>query len=586
VGQPILAAAAFQAARTKSRFLLSLLLLLCILSGCQKKTQGPPPRYAFVRFENLSGDASLDWVGRAATEFLSWSLSGAMDGAVLNAQALGRAANGMGAAPSDRAKAEIAGATRLITGYIERYNGELRMSASDEDLITHKTVRIVTSEAAEPMAALLQLARNFSPSARPYLTTKPEVLRLYSSALDESPEKAVPDLKAAASADPNFGPAWVSLAEAGVLRGDRALVLEAAGDGLTHKIDPASGAALRLRKALLENDKAAQLAALRELEAANPGDLLLLHSLAETESLFGDFKASASHWKKLRQAAPNDRDAWNQVGYSLAWSGDYAAAAAAMKEYAARWPDDPNPLDSSGDVEYLYGKFASASAFYEKANGKSPQFLNGGALYKAAWALFRAGDKAKADAAFAKFKAVREKAGDAGVVQFEGDWLYRTGREKEAFSLFRFRAASSSEPALQSALWSQLVIWELLSKDRVAAARDAAIEATRPGSNVSAVARFAALPSASVAEWQTRAESLLRGPAVASARRFALAVALLLDGKKEAARPFWDEIARDTTATDFFSLAIASKVKGEKPRLELLPDPMTVNQLRALADLP
>jgi hypothetical protein len=35
--------------------------LLFALAGCQTKAPGPPPRYAVLRFENLSGDASLEF---------------------------------------------------------------------------------------------------------------------------------------------------------------------------------------------------------------------------------------------------------------------------------------------------------------------------------------------------------------------------------------------------------------------------------------------------------------------------------------------------------------------------------------------
>jgi predicted Zn-dependent protease len=560
-------------------------LTLLPLAACRRKAEGPPPRYALVRFENISGDSSLDWVGRAAAEFLAWSLSGALDGPVLSEQGLNRAGAALGAAPADRAKVQLAGASRLITGYIERVNGQVRVVASDEDLFNHKTVRLVSAEGVRPLDALRGLAHDFSPSARPYLTAQPDALRLYASALDETPERALPELRQAVTLDPDFGPAWVTLTEATSLRGDRAASLEVAKEALTHKLDSADRAAVRLQQAALENDKTARVAALRDLYAATPADLLLLHTLAETESLAGNFKESAADWKRLRDQAPNDRDAWNQYGYALAWSGDYAGAASAMREYTARWPDDPNPLDSSGDVEFLYGKFANAADFYTRANEKNPQFLSGGALYKAAWAQFRAGDKKKADDTFAKFKAIRQKAGEAGFLQFEGEWLYRTGREKEAQALFRMQAVTSQQPAVVSALWSQLVIWDLLAKDRAAAARDAAIEATKPGSNVSAVARFAALPSASAAEWQTRADALLKGSGAENARRFALGVALLLDGKKDAARPVWDAIAKDSTATDFFALAVAAKLHGEKPKFELLPDPVSLNQLRPLVDL-
>jgi Flp pilus assembly protein TadD len=574
------------------KFLAAAVLLL-ILTGCQQKTAGPPPRYAFLRFENLSGDPTLEWAARAASEVLSQSLDRALDGAVLSTGALNRAASGFAASPADvpgasgeRSKAELAGANRLISGYFERVGGKLRFSASEEDLSTHKTVRLLSAEGPQPLAAIRQLASEFSPSARPALTQNPEVLRLYASALEEPTDRAVSDLQQAVRLDPSCASAWVSLIDALVLRGDRSAALDAVAAALGNKLDPAHKASVELQKAVLENDRPARLAALKALSDANPADLSLLRTLAESEVAAGDFAKAAAHWKRLREVLPEDRNAWNQFGYALAWSGDFTGALQAMKEYGARWPSDPNPLDSAGDVDYMYGKFADAAANYLKANEKNPQFLAGGELYKAAWAQFRAGDKVKAETSFEQFRSARQKTDPSGLTLFGADWLYRTGREKQAMDLLRKAADASPTPAAAAPLRSQLIIWDLLAKDRATAQKDAAIEATGPGSNMSTVARFAALPSASAEEWQNRADTMLRGAGVDAARRFALGVALVLDGKNQAARSVWEKIVEADSGTDFFARNIAARLRGEKPKLELeiVPDSSAVNQIGALPD--
>jgi len=550
--------------------------LLLVISGCQKKSEGPPPRYAIARFENLTGDPALDWVARAANEYLSRTLTHALDGPVLTTAALIRA--GAGSVSNDRAKATLAGATHLVSGYLEQVGGKLRLYAIDEDLSSRNDVRHISAQAAQPLPALSQLAHEFSASATPYLTANPEALKLYAGVLDEPASRALPDLRAATQADPNFGPAWIALIDATLLSGDRSATRATIAESLTHNLDPIDKATARIQQAAMENDKSARLAAMRDLSSLTPADLLLLKSVAEYEISLGQFTQAAGEWRKLGQADPNNRDAWNQLGYTLAWSGDLSGALDALKTYAARWPDDPNALDSTGDIYYLYGKFADAAAWYLKANQKGPQLLNSGDLYKAAWAQFKAGDTKKADATFEQFRAARSKSNPIGFAEFEGDWLYCTGREKEAFAVLR-KAADSATPQAASALLAQLVILDLLSGDRVTAANDAAIGATRPPSLLSSIARFAALPSASAAEWQTRAG---QDPS----HRLPLAIALLLDGKKEAARALWEQIAADSPTTDFFSRAIAARLKGEKPKFQPLPDPMSVNPLRAISEKP
>jgi tetratricopeptide (TPR) repeat protein len=556
-------------------------LLALVFAGCSKQAPGPAPRYAVIRFENLTGDASLDWVARAASEVLSRSLSGAMDGPVLSAPTLNRAGSGVS---SERERAELAGANRVVSGYLARVGGKLRFSATEEDLNKNQTLQSLSSEGAEPLAAMLNLARAFSGSARPYLTSNPEVLKLYVSALEEPADRAIPDLRQATGADPGFGPAWVALVDAEVLRGDREASIEAAREALGRKLDPADKAAIELQQAALTNDVPGRIAALRELVSANPGDRGLLQTLAVDEGAAGQFAQAAADWKKLRDAVPTDRNAWNQFGYTLAWSGDFSAALQAMKDYGARWPTDPNPIDSTGDLYYMYGRFADAAANYLKAHEKSPEFLNGGDLYKAAWAQFRAGDKVKAESSFEQYRKTQKKVDAPSLTLLGIDWLYRTGREKEAMALLRKVAETSTQAGAASQYWSQLVIYDLLAKDRLAAAKDAAIDATKPGSNLSTVARFAALPSASASEWQNRADTVLRGAGVESVRRFTLGVALLLDGKKEAAQAVWDKIVAESSASDFFARAVDAKIRGEKPRFELVPDPTAVNELRALPD--
>jgi hypothetical protein len=59
---------------------------------------------------------------------------------------------------------------------------------------------------------------------------------------------------------------------------------------------------------------------------------------------------------------------------------------------------------------------------------------------------------------------------------------------------------------------------------------------------------------------------------------------LILDGKKDAARTVLDKLVETSPATDFFPLALLAKLKGEAPKLALLPDSSSVNQLRALVD--
>jgi tetratricopeptide (TPR) repeat protein len=561
----------------------ALVFLLGALSGCRKQAAGPPPHYVVVRFENLSGDPSLEWVCRASSEFLSRSLAGAMDGPVIGTAALNRLSGTLGPRPAmvpgisgERSAALAAGATRVITGYIEREGGNLRIAATEEDVGTGKSPLVLTAIDSMPIKALNRLAHEFSPAARPYLTSNPDALRFFITGLEGPREEAPKMAERAIQADPNYGPAWLLMVKVYAAEGNRAAAEDAIDRARRQKIDPLDLAELDLDRAALRNDRKGRIEALRRISALSPGDNLLFRSLAETEAAAGEFREASADWKKLSAMHPTDPDAWNQMAYTLAWSGDYAGALEAANEYVRLRPGEANPSDSKGDIQYMYRRFSEAAGSYLEAYAKNREFQNGGALYKAAWAKFEAGDKKGADASFEQFRAPREKAGSADVRLFQADWLYRTGRRREAVDLLRKGQPGPNAAAL-------LVIWDLLARDRATAAKDAA--AVGPSTTpLEFSARFAALPSASAAEWEARAERMITGPASAGLRQIATGYALLLDGKKEAALPVWRKIAESGPATDFFVYAIYGRLKGEQPKLALPPDPSGVNPFAALLD--
>lgn len=540
-----------------------------------------PPRYVVLRFENLSGDPTLEWAGRASSEFLSRSLAGAMSGPVLNSSALSRLSTALGPrlarAPglsTERTEAMAAGATRLITGYVERFNGSIRIQAAELDARSGKSIRSLSASGPDVLGALARLSSQVSPSAQPYLTSNAEALRLYINGFEGSGDQAVADLERSLDADPNFGPAWTVLVNANLARGNRDAAQSLLAKAAHRKLDRLDRANLEFSSAVLRNDRSDRLAAMRQISALSPGDTVLLRSVAEADAGAAEFEHAAEDWSKLAAILPDDADARNQLGYTRAWGGDYPGAIAAMKEYGRLRPGDPNPLDSTGDIHFMFRKYADAAVSYLQANAKNPQFQNGGELYKAAWAKFNAGDKAGANAAFAQFRTARA-AKNVGLPLLEADWLYRTGRKKEAISLLQ----KQSDPASKS----QLAIWDLLAGDRAAAAKDAA-SAGQPGTPAAFLARFAALPSASAAEWERRAERMLAEPAAAPVRLLAVGYALLLDRKNDDALPVWAKIARGAPGTDFFSRAIYARLNHEELKLAIPPDPNGVNQFAAVLD--
>lgn len=562
-----------------------LILTGAMMAGCQQKLAGPVPRYAVVRFENLSGEPAVEWMGLAATELLSGTLSGAMDGPVIATTAMRRLSSSLGSHPagtpgisSERVAAQLAGATRIISGYIERTAAGVRVTSVDEDVVTRKIVRTVSAVDSSPLKALNELARSLSPKAGAYQTASEEALRLYCIAREAPPEAAAADLEQSVQADGHFGPAWETLIQVALGRGDRQAAENLIAKAREQKLDKLSVANLDLESAALRGDQNARLVALKQISTLSPGDTVLRRSVAELEASSGQFAEAAVDWRRLREVLPADADASNQLGYTLAWSGDYAGAVRTMEEYARLRPADPNPLDSLGDVHFMYRKFTEAAGAYQQAYTKLPAFQNGGDLYKAAVAKYLAGEKAGADAAFAQFRKVQEKNENFPLLAAE--WLYRTGRQKQAQT--ELRGSIDALPApVKPVAFDQLAIWELLAGNRAAALKDAEA-AGPPGTPAGFLVRFATLPSASPEEWEARANRMLAQPAQAGLRRLAVGYALLLDGKKSAAMPVWKQISEVAPASDFDMRSVYSRLQGQQPKLALLPTPSAVNPFAAV----
>jgi tetratricopeptide (TPR) repeat protein len=575
-----------------------LFIIAALLAACSRKESGPPPKYAFIGFENLSGDASLDWAARGAGDFLASSLSDAMRTAggekspVLSSDAIARAGQPLGAHPANapassaaRDSAVAAGAGRIVSGYVERVPAGVRITASEEDTGSHETILTLSATAPSPFEALRLLARDFSAQAGPPGTSNADAFRLYSTALGLPASQAVPLLGQAVQLDPDFGRAWVLLTRTWVVLGDRTRAEDVITQARTHKTPAIDQAWLSFESAALGNDRSASLAAMSKVADLDPSDGVLARSLADADTAAGRFADAATVWKRLTKDSPADVNVWNQLGYTLSWSGNYAGALAAIAEYARLRPDDANPLDSRGDIQYWFGKYADAAASYASAYAKTPGFLNGGDLYKEAWADFLAGDKTAADTSMDHFRNIREKAKDPTIDLLAASWLYRTGRTKEAMDLLHERPDSDApavSPIVHAETVAQLAVWDLLAGDRARAAKDVTAGGATGLTSNDLLVRFAALPSASVAEWESRAAHI--PPQLAALRNAALGYALILDGKKPAAIPVWEEIVKQSGGADFFAGTILARLKGTPVDHAVVPDPSNPNPFSVLTD--
>jgi tetratricopeptide (TPR) repeat protein len=541
---------------------LAVFIVAILIAGCARESKpAQPRRIAVLRFENLSGDPSIAWQGRALSEIVSAELGGARGLQVLPSSRLHAYDRVMGvralASPgisAESSQALAAGANQLAYGQYTVRNGRLEAQVTLEDARPIKAAKLISVSvpAGDVLGAADSIARQISPQVAPYGTRNPQALAAYIRAL-ESGDPAVMEvgLNVAISADPDFSPPYLLLAEYQLQRQDRAAASATIERALARKTIPElERACLQLLSAGLSGSPEARqqaLANLSRLDSADPGTW---RALGETALARHDYRTSLQAYRKALELEPDDPALLNQVGYAAAFNGDLDAAMTSLRRYQALHPNEANPLDSTGDVNFLSGKLADAEDFYLQASKKDPAFNNHSTLLKAALARLLTGDAPGANNLAERFLQARADAKDPVVDYRRAEWYWLSGRRMQAGEeMERFALKAEPGPLREAAsrAYAQLSIWSTMMGDRENAARLAqkAISIAGPISAGNAIlARFFSLPPATTAEWTVRAGQQFPAPQQSALRNIALSYALLVNKQFQPAQSLlqqmWD----------------------------------------------
>jgi tetratricopeptide (TPR) repeat protein len=538
-------------------------LLAVLLTGCIRQPVNPSPeRLAVLRLENLSGDTSLDWVGRAMSEIIAGELSGGGKPQVLSSASFHSLDRVLGVRPisapgisAESSQALAAGATLLAYGEYTVRNGKLEVRLTLEDARTMKATKVidVSTPAGDVLGAATALARQIASKTVPYGTGNPQALEAYMRAL-ESRDAAVTEvgLGVAIAADPDFVPPYRLLAQIKIQRQDRAGAIAALDQALARgkAIPELERARLELESAELTGNPDALLSALAKVVKLDSGDSRAWRALGDSLMNRHEYKQAQQAYQKASLLEPEDVALLNATGYAAGQAGDLDAAMSALHRYAALRPNEANPLDSLGDVQLVAGRLADAESSYLQSAKKDPNFNNNGALIKAAIAHLLTGDPTGANTLAERYLSVRAEAKDPIVDYRRAQWTWISGRRKAAVQqMGAFALANESGPLrdFASRAYAELAIWSLMSGDREGAASlsQKALSMAGPASVGNAlVARFLAQPPVSSSEWAVRAEQQFPGPAQSAIRNFSLAYALLLNQQFQPAmlllRQMWE----------------------------------------------
>jgi tetratricopeptide (TPR) repeat protein len=374
------------------------------------RSRNPIERVAFLPFENLAGDAALDWIAAAGPRIVSDQLlGGAVSTVPIQVGAL-RDAYG-------------AGATKLVHGYFEKRRQSLHFEFVVEDAATHKNLQTIAGDGAA-LPVFDQLAKKIDAGAHPFSTANPDAVNAWSRG----------DYANAVQLDPDFGAAWLSWAEVRSAAGDAQQVSDIVGRALrqTSLRSPVDRARLELISASVRQDDAARQQAIAALARFMPNDGGLMRQLAGQEMLARNFSQAAKFYQDVLRIEPEESETLNLLGYAQAFAGDLDAAKKSFEEYGKTPAFAANALDSAGEAFFSRGKFAEAEKYFLQAHAKSSALLSGGDLLKAAYARWLQGDLPGADRQFAEYIDFRTRQHDPVIVWRQAVWSYSTGRPDAA----------------------------------------------------------------------------------------------------------------------------------------------------------
>jgi Flp pilus assembly protein TadD len=414
--------------------------MACLGVSCSKPAAPALVREAFLTFDNLTGDASLDWLSQAAPRMLEHDLTG-----------LPKTIPLVEAAVRD---AYLARATRLVHGYFEMRSGKLHFEIEVEDAERHRMIQ-TAAEDGESEAAMNRAAKVLASDAN-----------AFPASTDAAAAWGQGQFERAVSLDPDFALGWLAWIEQIAGSADPARAQQAkdvaekalARPGLRSPIDRAR---LELVAATLRQDDAARIAASRKLVALIPADPVMVGALAEMEMNLRHFADAARDYQELAREDPDNPGMRNQLGYAQAFAGDIDGARKSFEEYGRQPGQATNALDSLGEALFVNGKFDQAERAFLDAYKKEPAFLQGAPLWKAAHARWLAGDLAQADMIVERYWQDRAKARDPILVWRRANWLYETGRQDQAVALLMHPPPEAAEAAQR-----QLQVWNAFPSAR------------------------------------------------------------------------------------------------------------------------
>ncbi len=368
----------------------------------------PKPSIAVITFENLSGDASYDYLRKAIPNLLITSLEQSRDLSVITWERMHDLLKQMGRENVESIDSDLGfelcrkdGVGTIVLGSFVKA-GE--MFATDVKVLDVETKRLIKSASArgEGVRSILEkqigdLSKEISSgvglSSREIAAAE-EVgiadrttasMEAYSFYLKgrELYEKFFYDqarisLERAVELDPQFAAAHLSLAYVYSALNDSAKTEEAfkKADALADKATEKERLYIKAACAeAVDKDRDKKFRILKQITEKYPKEKEAYFELGQYYRSLSMRPEAIAVFRKALALDPQYGFALNQMAYTLAEMGDYAKAVEEFQRYAELFPADPNPLDSMAENYFRMGKLDEAIAAYKKVLDIRPDFF-------------------------------------------------------------------------------------------------------------------------------------------------------------------------------------------------------------------
>lgn len=358
---------------------------------------------AVMHFQNLSGDADLDWLREGLADMLITGFSRSKKLSVLGRGQLHllleRAGNNPGASirldealvMARKAQAEV-----VVTGSFSRLEGKIRVDVQLSDALSGQLLaseRLVVEQPAQLLTQVdllsLKLASSLSAPAdvdasaglTSVMTNNLQAYRYYSLGVEKANEllyaEAVALLEEAVRLDPEFAMAYARIGYTYALswvRPDEAKPYLERAFQLSGRLTEKDRLSITAWYAVAHQDYSAAIETYRKIISLYPLEVEAYWRLSRL--LRGEERMEESV-EVARQGLALDseaKDIYNVLGVTYMEMGRHDEAIATLLRYIELAPDDPNIYDSLGMAYQWAGRYAEAIQTFEKALALNPRF--------------------------------------------------------------------------------------------------------------------------------------------------------------------------------------------------------------------